>query len=143
MSKDEGPFSTFSEAFTNFWPRFVAMVKDGAPEQALSWCWIMGTFDDGDEVPLLWEDAKIFAYEVGLLVGNGELQEPAPEVDPQRVEIAFRHARIDMAIYEIGVGVEILVAKMIAGSAKNPTEDDLTAAANGAPEGDSFLHTRL
>lgn len=113
MSKDEGPFSTFSEAFANFWPRLVAMVKDGAPEQALCWCWITGTFDDGSEVPLLWEDAKIFAYETGLLAGKGELQQPAPEVDPKRVEIAFLETKIDMVLYEIGVGAEILAAEIM------------------------------
>jgi hypothetical protein len=94
--KDEGPFSTFPEAFTNFWTRFIALIKGGISEQVLDWCWITGTFDNGGETPLLWESAKIFAYEVGLLVGEGELQNPAPEIDPAVVEAAFAQAMRDI-----------------------------------------------
>jgi len=114
-SKDEGPFSTFAEAFTNFWTRFTAMVVAGCPRQALAWCWIEGTLDDGSKVPLLWEDAKDLAYEEGLLVEKGALQQPAPEIDPRKVEIAFMRAKIDQAIYEIGVEVEILTTQIVSG----------------------------
>ena len=114
LSKDEGPFPTFSEAFKNFWTRFIALVEGGCAKQALAWCWVEGTFDDGKKVPLLWEDAKDFAYEVGLLTEKGKLQEPAPEVDPERVEIAFIHARVDQSLYEFGVAVEELAAEIAA-----------------------------
>ena len=60
-------------------------------------------------MPLLWEDAKDLAYELGLLVEKGELQQPAPEIDPRKVEIAFMQAKIDQGIYEIGAVVEMLV----------------------------------
>ena len=65
MGKDEGPFSTFSEAFTNFWTRFTALINGGTSEQALDWCWIQGDFDDGSKIPLLWESAKNFAVANG------------------------------------------------------------------------------
>ena len=114
-SKDEGPFLTFEEAFTNFWTRFTAMVTAGCPKQMLDWCWIEGTLDDGSKVPLLWGDAKDLAYDLGLLVERGELQQPTPEIDSRKVEITFMNAKMDQAIYEIGVEVEILAAQIVSG----------------------------
>lgn len=93
-SKAEGPFLTFSEAFTNFWTRFMALVNGGTSRQMLEWCWIEGIFDDESKTPLLWEDAKDFAYELGLLVREGDLQKPVPEVDPFRVELEFTRAKL-------------------------------------------------
>jgi hypothetical protein len=93
LSKDEGPFSTFLEAFTNFWTRFTALINGGTSYQALDWCWIQGTFDNGGKIPLGWEAAKNLAYEFGILAGEGELQDPAPQVDPLDVELAFAEVR--------------------------------------------------
>jgi hypothetical protein len=91
--KEEGPFSTFQEAFTNFWTRFTALINDGTSYQALEWCWIQGTFDNGGKIPLGWEASKNLAYELGILAGRGELQDPAPQIDPLAVERAFEEAR--------------------------------------------------
>lgn len=122
FSKDEGPFATFSEAFTNFWTRFTAMVKGGCPRQALDWCWITGTFDNGGQTPLLWEDARNFAYEVGLLAGEGELQNPAPEVDPDLVELAFVDAGLGMVSAQLEMAMEIAEMSKTAGAGGNEAE---------------------
>lgn len=93
MSKEEGPFSTFSEAFVNFWTRFTAMIEGGTSYQMFEWCWIEGTLDDGSKIPLMWEATRDFAYDIGLLGGHGELQEPVPEIDSSEVELAFLRAK--------------------------------------------------
>ncbi len=87
--KDEGPFRTYAEAFANFFPRVTAMVSRGTSYQLLETaCWIEGDFGPR-RIPLMFCDARDLAYDLGVLVGDGELQDPTPDVDPMDVEIAF------------------------------------------------------
>ena len=87
--KDEGPFHTYVKAFANFFPRVTAMLSRGTSYQMLETaCWIEGNFG-ARRYPLAFYDARDLAYDLGILVGDGELQDPAPDVDPMDVEIAF------------------------------------------------------
>ena len=89
-AEKEGPFSSFAEAFANFWPRAQRMISEGTSLQALeTGCWIEGDFD-GRKMLLMFYEARDLGYDLGLLVGEGELQNPPPEINPPVVEAAFQ-----------------------------------------------------
>jgi len=83
-----GPFKTFTEAFVNFLPRVVAMAAAGNSMEMFETCWIEGEFP-GEKIPMRFFDARDFAYDVGVLVGDGDFANPLPEVDPADIRIAF------------------------------------------------------
>lgn len=85
-----GTFESFNEAFKLFWKKIREVVR----EKGASYQWLETSnfivLKKGDiEHPVGFYDAKDFAYEIGLLAGNGEIQENANEPDAVRTEAFF------------------------------------------------------
>ena len=84
-----GPFPTFTETFCFFFQRALYVASHGQSLQILETsCWIIGDFGDR-KIPMMFSEARDLAFDLGILVGDGEFHDPAPEVDPEIVESAF------------------------------------------------------
>lgn len=104
-----GTYPTFAEAFIKFFKDIKAMLDKGTSYQVLETaCWIeMETTENDGPMRMIMNfyDARDLAYDLGLLVGNGQLVEPAPEIAPDRVSAAFRRntlAQASALVDEIG-----------------------------------------
>ena len=91
-SKELNGFITFTEAFKSFFQEVKTLVSGGAALQILeTWCWIeieYGSPEKGKAMMNFYQ-ARDFAYAIGLLREEGELQENTIEPLPELVEMAF------------------------------------------------------
>ncbi len=99
VTKDISEHSTFVEAFVAFFKAVTELIDQGTSYQVLeTFCWIEGIFDfDGKiaKMPLHFNDARDFAYDVGILIDPVDnhsmptIADPLPEVLPVSVEALF------------------------------------------------------
>lgn len=84
--KDIGSYPTFYEAFKAFYEAVKASIKEGTSYQALETaCWI-----EHNNEPLYLYQARDLAYKLGILKGEGDLQEVPPDQQiPPEVFEAF------------------------------------------------------
>lgn len=85
------PFTTFEEAFRDFFTRIKTMIAGGTSWQVLETsCWIEYLNEETNKrIPALFYDARDIAYHVGLLAGEGELQELAHPIPIEKIREEF------------------------------------------------------
>jgi hypothetical protein len=106
--KREGPFTTFADAFANFLPRVTNLAAEGCSLQVVETaCWIQGDFDHAS-LSLPFVHARALAYDLGILVGKGEFQQPAPKVDPDAIEAALQRNYRDVRAGRFGEAEQII-----------------------------------
>lgn len=105
--KDIGDYSTFSEAFRIFFGKIKEMVKSGTSLQVLETTnFITHTELDA---PMDFYTARDFAYDIGLLAGDGELQENVPEPPVEIVQFVFENIALGYKLF-----IQACVLEMIA-----------------------------
>jgi len=96
LMKKVGEYAKFEEAFKVFWKAVLAQMNadEGVSMQSLLEANLIEhavTISGGERrlCVMTFVAAKELAYEIGLLVDDGELADPAPEVNPIVVDTAF------------------------------------------------------
>ncbi len=90
---DVGIYDTFVEAYKILHGKIKELLASGTSWQMLDTTnFIEFTTGDGKKFPMDFYQARDFAYRIGLLAGEGELQDNATEPSDDAVEVAFRSA---------------------------------------------------
>lgn len=82
----EGPFPSFTDAFSSFWARTQKMISEGASEESLETSSGMEAKYPGKNVPITFSEARNIAESLNLFDKDDKLIDPLPEVDPLEVE---------------------------------------------------------
>ena len=87
---EDQSFPNFPEAFRCFWASVMLLLNTGntARQTLETACWIEGHFENCVG-RMTFIPAKEIAYDLGILIGNGDLREPLPEVNTFDIEFAF------------------------------------------------------
>jgi|GEM_PF-2816791 hypothetical protein len=70
--KDVGAHANFPDAFKDFWTRVMKSLDEGTSWQALESFHFIMKIEDSTQTPMGYYDARDIAYDIGLLVPNGE-----------------------------------------------------------------------
>lgn len=105
--EDVGQFDDFVSAFRLFYEKVKEMVRAGSSWQVLeTMCFIVYVGKD-HRIPMGFYDARDFAYSIGLLAGNGELQDIAPPAEGL-VEATF----LGVAAHEIDEQLQFVLKQL-------------------------------
>lgn len=104
--EDVGQFEKFTDAFRFFYAEIKKFIAGGTSWQALETTNFITLCTDGFNGPMDFYTARDFAYEIGLLVGNGELQ----EIEEPDFEIIYS-AFVGEALLEAAVMLDSLGEK--------------------------------
>ena len=84
-----GEFPKFTEAFKLFYTKVVEEIKRDTSHQWLETANFLVYQGEGFTQPMGFYDARDFAYDIGLLAGEGELQEGVEEPTQTAIETAY------------------------------------------------------
>ncbi len=92
--KNDGEFDSFGETFKHFFTRILELIKQGTTWQVLETMnYIQYELPIANGGPVLcaidFYTARDLAYDLGILVGEGELADPLPPDNDQLINNAF------------------------------------------------------